>query len=114
MQQYELLKAVKRAMRLLVGLAHEAELSRALEQVYGDFQEWKSGRIDSFELTDRIRKFHNEPNRDIYLRFTSGLDPRFLVQHALEEGTIEKGAVPKEVWPSLEGLSTPNRSSPKR
>jgi hypothetical protein len=114
MKESELPKAIKRAMRSLAGLAHEAELRRALDEVYADFQEWKSGRIDSFELADRIHKFHDGPNRDVYLRYTSGLDLRFLVQHALEEGTIEKGAVPKEVWPYLEGFSSPYRSSPER
>ena len=114
MKESELPKAIKRAMRSLVGLAHEAELRRALEEAYRDFQEWKSGRIDSFELADRIHKFHDGPNRDIYLRYTSRLDPRFLLQHALKEGTIEKRAVPKEIWAYLEGFASPYRSSPER
>ena len=111
MQQSELPKAIKRAMRSLVGIAYETELRRALEYLYGNFHEWKSGGIDSFELSDRIHKFHDGANRDIYLRYTSKLDPRFLVRQALEEDTLQKAAVPKEVWPYLEVLSNlPGRS----
>jgi predicted cupin superfamily sugar epimerase len=108
MQQDELPKTVKKAMRSLVALAHEAELRRALEEVYGNFQEWKSGRIDSFELADRIHKFHDGPNREVYLRYTGKLDYRWLVGHALEAGQIQKTAVPTEIWPYLNGFYSPD------
>ena len=101
MTKNELPKTIKKAMRPLVGLAHETELGRALEELYGDFKRWKTGEIDSFELSDLIHKFHDGPNRRIYLRYTSRLDPRFLVEYALEEGLIQEAAVPKEVWPYL-------------
>jgi hypothetical protein len=42
MQQNELPKAIKRAMRSLVALAHEAELGRALEELR--FPEMEGGR----------------------------------------------------------------------
>jgi hypothetical protein len=102
MEERDLPKAIKKTMRLLVGLAHEVELGKALEDLFGEFQTWKSGAIDSFELSDRIHKFHDGPNREIYLRYASRLDLRFLVHYALEEGLIQKAAVPKELWPYLD------------
>jgi hypothetical protein len=111
MQQSELPTAIKKAMRSLVGIAHETELKKALEELYGSFQEWKSGDIDSIELSDEIHNFHNGPNRDIYVRYASKLDLRFLVRQALKEGTLQKAAVPKEVWPYLEVPSSPTGSS---
>jgi hypothetical protein len=114
MQQSELPKAIKRAMRALVGIAHETELKRALEELYGSFQEWKSGEIDSIELSDEIHNFHNGPNRDIYLRYASKLNLRFLVRQALAEGTLQEAAVPKEVWPYLEVASNPPGRSTER
>ena len=105
--EQELPKTIKKAMRSLVGFAHETELGRALEMLYEDFGRWKSGEIDSFELSDRIHTFHDGPNRNIYLRYTSRLDLRFLVQYALKESLLEKAAVPKEVWPYLDAFSTP-------
>jgi hypothetical protein len=113
MQQNELPKAIKKAMRSLVGLAHETELGKTLEELHGDFERWKSGGIDSFELSDRIHKFHDGPNRDIYLRYSSGLDLRFLVRYALQKGLIQKAAVPNEVWPYLEEFSDTGRDSSK-
>jgi hypothetical protein len=114
MGEKELQKSIKKALRSLVGLAHEIELTRALEGLYEDFLRWKSGEIDSFELSDCVHQFHDGPNRDIYLRYTSRLDLRFLVQHALEEGLIQKTSVPKEVWPYLEAFSAPGGILPRR
>jgi len=114
MQQNELPKAIKRAMRSLVGIAHETELKRALEELYGNFQEWKSDEIDSIELSDQIHNFHNGPNRDIYLRYASKLDLRFLVRQALKEGTLQTAAIPKEVWPYLELSSHVSENSLER
>jgi hypothetical protein len=50
----ELPKPIKRAMRSLCGLAHEAELRQALHELSQEFDRWKASRIDSFELADRI------------------------------------------------------------
>jgi hypothetical protein len=104
-------KTIKKAMRYLAGLAHEAELRRALEELSRDFQEWKAGEMDSFELSDRIHAFHDGPSRKIYVRYTGRLDPQFLVEYALAEGLIPEAAVPKEVWPYLRRFFDPSRSS---
>ncbi len=106
MEERDLPKPIKKTMRLLVGLAHEVELGKALEDLFAEFQTWKLGAIDSFELSDRIHKFHDGVNREIYLRYASRLDLRFLVHYALEEGLIQKAAVPKELWPYLETYFT--------
>lgn len=101
---------IKKAMRYLAGLAHEAERARALE---GLFQGWKSGEMDSFELSDPIHAFHNGPSRKIYLRYT-GLDSPLLVECALANGLIPEAAVPKEVRPYLKrfpDLSRPGRTT---
>lgn len=106
MEEKDIPKSIKKTMRSLVGLAHEAELGKALEDLFGDFQAWKSGAIDSFELSDRIHKFHDGPNREIYLRYASRFDLRFLVHYALKEGLLQKAAVPNELRPYLEAYFT--------
>lgn len=106
MSEEDIPKAAKKTMRLLVGLAHEAELGNALDDLFGEFQAWKSGAIDAFELSDRIHKFHDGPNREIYLRYTSRLDLQFLVHCALKNGLIQKSAVPEELRPYLEAYSS--------
>jgi hypothetical protein len=37
-------KSIKKTMRSLVGLAHEAELRKALDSLRADFDRWKSGK----------------------------------------------------------------------
>ena len=102
MLNQELPKPIKRAMRSLCGLAHEAELRQALDDLSREFDRWKTARIDSFELADRIHKFHHGTNGEIYVRYTSRLHLPFLVRRAIDEGLIERGSIPKEVLPYLE------------
>jgi hypothetical protein len=109
MQTGELPPHIKKSFRPVVAAAHEAELRRALESLGSSFEEWQSGKIDSFELADRIHTFHNGPNRDIYVRFTSRLDPRVLVEYALKEQLIQKKAIPRELWLYLEPLISADR-----
>jgi hypothetical protein len=111
MQENNPPKTIQKALRYLAGVAYEAELGRALEELFGDFQKWKAGAIDPFELSDRIHQFHDGPSRKIYVRYTSRLDPRFLVEYALDEGLIAETAVPREVWPYLRRFPEPSRNS---
>lgn len=46
MLNQELPKPIKRAMRSLCGLAHEAELRLALNDLSREFDLWKAARID--------------------------------------------------------------------
>jgi len=101
MQQKELPKSIRKALRSLSDLAHEAELRRALEDLSRDFDRWKAAEIDSFKLADRVHEFHRGPNREIYLRYTSRIDLRVLVAYALREGLLKKESIPKEVLPYL-------------
>jgi hypothetical protein len=102
MQQQELPKSIKKALRSVCDVAHEAELRRALDNLSQDFDRWKEAEIDSFELADRIHKFHNGANRGIFLRYARGLDLRLLVSRAIHEGLIPKDSVPKEIFRYLE------------
>ena len=47
MEERDIPKTIKKTMRSLVGRAHEVELGKALEELFGEFQTWKSGAIDS-------------------------------------------------------------------
>jgi len=98
----ELSKPIKRTMRSLCGLAHEAELRQALNELNREFGRWKAAQIDSFELADCIHKFHQGPNREICVCYTSGLPLPFLVRRAIDEGLIQRDSVPKDVLPYLE------------
>ena len=64
-------KARRRQLRKLKGMAHERELGAALGKLHEQFVEWRSGRLNPFELNDRIHRFHQETARDIW-RIYSG------------------------------------------
>lgn len=98
----ELPKPIKRAMRSLCGVAQEAELRQALSDLSREFDHWKASRIDSFELADRIHKFHHGPNREIYVRYTSRLPLPFLIRRAIDEGLIQRDSIPENVLLYLE------------
>jgi hypothetical protein len=96
-------KPIKRALRELAGRAYEVELRRALDELGRDFDLWRQGGIDSFELSERVHRFHNGPSRDLYGRYTTGGNQRLQIAHAIQEGFIAKDSVPPEVMPYLEG-----------
>ncbi len=99
MLQKEFPKPIKRALRSLSQVAHEAELRRALSQLSHYFDRWKAAEIDSFELSDRIHEFHNGLNREIWLRYNSRVDLRVLVRYAVTEGLINEDSIPDDVLP---------------
>ena len=56
----------------------------------------RSGGLTSSVLEDVDQDPPQIANRDIYLRYASRLDSRFLVQRALDEGRLKKTAVSKK------------------
>ena len=93
----EMSKAVKRQMNEVVGKGYEEALRRALQKLDADFDLWRKAKIDSFELTERIHKFHQNENRDIYNRFS--YPPRMadrIAFRCLEEGLVKEEDVPQE------------------
>ncbi len=102
--QKEIPKPIKRALRTLSQVAHEAELRRALSQLSHYFDRWKTAEIDSFELSDRIHEFHNGANREIWLRYNSRVDLRVLVSYAVKEGLIKGESIPDDVLPYIKDV----------
>lgn len=100
--QRELPKPVKRILRELADRAHETALRKALSDLSEDFDAWRQGDIDSFELAHRIHEFHQGPDRQIHLRYTRSVDLPFLVVQSIREGLIDRDAIPAEARPYLE------------
>jgi hypothetical protein len=100
--QLELPKPVKRVLRDLAERAHEIALRKALTDLGHDFDSWRQGDLDSFELAHRIHEFHQGPDRQIHLRYTRSVDLPFLVVQSVREGLIERDSIPDDVMPYLE------------
>jgi hypothetical protein len=107
-------KSIRKQFRAVTGALREMELRQALEKLKQDFGEWEEGKIDSFDLSDRIHEFHNGASREIYVRYTSRFDPRMLVRRAIEEGLITLESIPGDLRPYMEEHSTPWRAKFER
>jgi hypothetical protein len=98
-----LTKKQKAELRRLADLAHERELSAAMDELEAEFRRWRSGHISVFELNERIHKFHHGISRELYKRY----DPRdaeMVVPGAIARGTIREDEVDVTLLHNLSDL----------
>ena len=78
-------KEERKRNREIVDLYHKKITEDELETLYSKFNEWKSGDLPYFELTEQIHQFHKK-NQDIWKMFNyNGLDDNFLIFQAKRE-----------------------------
>lgn len=87
-------------LRMLVGLAYERELAKALEALEEDFRQWRMKKISVFELSDRIHKFHNGVARNLWSFYEAG-HTEIIVRHAIAESIILKTEVSSGILEKL-------------
>ena len=85
-------KKRKRYFREMAALAHERELSGALEDLYFRFGLWKNGKTDCFDLNQEIHEFHNGKSRELYKFYTMG-DPMTAVAYAIANGIFNEAEI---------------------
>ena len=96
-------KRLKKLLREYHSRARTEELRRALNGLAGDFEAWKSGEIDSDELSDRIHRFHDGTSREIFKSYNLGrLEP--VLARAIGEGILAKSNVTSELLKYLAGM----------
>lgn len=96
-------KHVKKALREWSAEAHERELHRELALLDRSFDQWRSGKIGSGELSARIHAYEMGPSRELYKRYNSGL-PDVNVASALAEGILTREEMPADVVEAIENL----------
>jgi hypothetical protein len=89
-------KQFVKELREPAGLAHECELSRALETLDSHFTQWRRQEIGCFELNDQIHRFYQKTSRDLWKTYSS-MEDDFLVCRAVELGFLSKEDVPEKV-----------------
>jgi hypothetical protein len=104
-------KGEKRILRKLLAEAHRRELAQALEHLYGEFRQWESGEIDSFELDERIHHYHQNDARIIWSRYNGGLPPLMVLAGTVQSGVMTLEELPEafreKVARTLRALSLP-------
>jgi hypothetical protein len=94
-------KHIKRQLRKLADQAHERELAQALSQLAANFDAWRAGEINAFELNHLIHKHHQGPARKLYGIYND-LEPDLLVGRAVVMGLLPEDAISEEIWPYIQ------------
>lgn len=97
-------KSIWKRLRALAGTAHERELDRALEMLLGQFTDWRTLKIDAFELNDRIHEFHQKTAREIWKMYVNTGHEEMLVARAVHLGLLSKEEVGKDLLDQLDPL----------
>lgn len=81
-------------LRWLADEASDSELRVCLLELYAQFGAWANQGMSSFDLVERIHKFHNGASRELYIygRYT-GLSPASAVARAVAFGLISADAM---------------------
>jgi hypothetical protein len=95
------IKANRRKLRELAGVAYTRELSAELAKLESDFVQWRSGEVNPFELSDRIHRFHDGISRDLYVLYRD-LPPSRSVARAVVLQLLQEAEVPAEILSALE------------
>lgn len=86
-------KRQRARIRELVSIAYGRELDRELGTLEPHFAEWRAGRLDPFELSDRIHRFHDGVSRELFKLYDGPADPRFAVANAVHRGILTRDEV---------------------
>jgi len=94
-------KAQQKKLRELAGITNERELDQEMEKLYQHFETWRSGKIDCFELSELIHKFHQGASREIWKTYAHS-DTGTTVSRALVFGFLKKEEISEELLAVLE------------
>jgi hypothetical protein len=96
-------KRIKRQVREWAGIAHDRDLRKALGELRTEFARWEDGEIDSFELNERVHRFHENTSREIWKRYaTTHLEPA--IASAVAAGVLRREELSSELLHHIAGL----------
>ena len=100
----ELTKSQRRAVRELLGEAHEAEIASALLNVETALSEWRSGKILPSEVNERIHEYHKEAQQ--IFKTYNYLHPILALSRAVVLGFIKVEQIPEVLRPRVNELQS--------
>jgi len=83
-------KSERRLLREAAGYAWEAELGAELMKLLQEFHSWREGRLNVFELSDRIHRFHDGTARELYGRYTGDQAEPWIAARAVALGLVSE------------------------
>jgi len=94
-------KSFRKIAKQLTGQAYQREQDQALESLHREFNRWKSGKIDCWDLTDLLHQFHNGVSRDLYKIYEMG-DAKIALARAIALGILGEEEVPAALRESMQ------------
>jgi hypothetical protein len=94
-------RSLRKITKQLVRQAYAREQGKALESLDREFDRWKSGDIDCWELTELIHRFHNGESRELYTLYEAG-DIKMVLARAIALDIISAEDVPATLLESMQ------------
>lgn len=96
-------KSFRKIARKLIGQAYQREQDKALESLHREFDRWKSGEIDCWELSDLIHRFHDGESRELFKFYEMG-NVEFALARAIALGILGEEEVPTDLRESMQPM----------
>lgn len=90
-------KQLRKQIRNLINIAYTRELTYQLDNLAKKFDDWRENKIDCWELSDLIHKFHDGTSRDLYKMYNYFNDDVYLVARAILHGFLKKDELSDEL-----------------
>jgi hypothetical protein len=94
-------KSGRAKLRELAGKAYQRELDHELRGLALTFDSWRNGKIDCFELSDRIHEFHDGVSRQLHVMYEQ-MKPEMAVGRAVARGLVSSNEIPPGVLPEIQ------------
>jgi hypothetical protein len=93
----EFTKRQRKLFRELAAKAHERDVRRHLEKLHAEFERWREGEIETWDLTDAIHRFHNGPDRKLFGMYNTRGMAHIIVARAVAAGLLNEEEVAAEI-----------------
>jgi hypothetical protein len=97
-------KKQKKHLQALSDRCYELEMSEALNALFDDFQNWKDGGIDVWDLNERIHQHHDGTARRLYKFYEVFRNPQNAVARGVFKGILKMDDIQKDCHPFVERL----------
>ena len=100
MSRAEFTKSERRELKELAGDVYEAEAHQYLEELDGEFERWRKGKMLSSDLLTSIHQFHQHQNRELWKMY-QGLSDEMVVERGLRVGLLSEDRVSPKLLAKL-------------
>lgn len=97
-------RKTSKQMRALVQLAYERDLSRCIDVLLAQMNDWKDGKATIWDIEQSIHEFHNKTARSLYRSYVM-TDPLLAVAFGVAQGVISLQDVPEEERARIKDIS---------